>query len=302
MTYSIVARDAVTGELGVAAQSCAFALGVAVTWARAGVGAVCTQGLTEPGYGPRCLDLMADGVSAEEALQRTRSADARSDYRQVGVVDAEGRAASFTGANSIDLTCHTQGDGYSVQANVMARPGVCSAMATAFESTTGALSARLLAALAAAQERGGDARGQMSAAMRVVNGSRSDLPWEGVVVDLRVDHHSRPVLELSRLVRIAQARDHDSVAFELLAADDAAGALAAVDRALDLVPDEVDLVVSRIVALVGLGRWEEAVDHLRRVLSAQPGWAGVLRASAGSGLLPQLDSATIEALIAQSRP
>jgi hypothetical protein len=110
------------------------------------------------------------------------------------------------------------------------------------------------------------------------------------------------VRELSRLVRIAQARDHDSIAFELLAAGDTAGAMAAVDKALDLAPDEVDLVVSRIVALVGLGRWEEAVDHLRHVLSSHPGWAGVVGAFAERGLLPHLDSATSGSLLAQSMP
>ena len=139
MTYSIVAHDAATGQLGVAAQSCYFALGAVLTWARAGVGAVATQSMVDPGYGPRCLDLLADGSGAADALARVREADEGRELRQVGVVSASGEVASFTGSFCIDHVGHAVGDGYTAQANMMAGDGVCEAMAAAFESATGSL-------------------------------------------------------------------------------------------------------------------------------------------------------------------
>src|ERR1700722_16839593 len=158
MTYSIVARDAATGQLGVAAQSCYFALGAVLPWARAGVGAVATQSMVDPAYGPRCLDLLAGGMGVADALAQVRASDTGREVRQVGVVDAAGAVASFTGSSCIDHVGHTEGDGFSAQANMMAGPGVCEAMADAFVSTSGPLAARLVAALVAGEARGGDGR------------------------------------------------------------------------------------------------------------------------------------------------
>ena len=238
MTYSIVARDAATGQLGVAAQSCAFALGSVVTWARAGIGAVATQSLTNPDYGVRCLDLMARGVSATEALEQVRAADPQREDRQVGVVDAAGSVASFSGTACTAEVSHASGDGYSAQANMMARPGVCEAMAEAFESSEGALSTRLVESLMAAQRTGGDARGQMSAALIVVEGAQQSQPWAGVLVDVRVDHSPEPLVELARLVRVAQAYALCQLADTALSAGDAAGGLVTIEQALVLAPGD----------------------------------------------------------------
>lgn len=193
VTYSIVVRDQNTGHLGVACQSFYFALGAVLPWARAGVGAVATQAWINPGYGPQGLDLLASGVAPLEALERLRAEDEGREERQVGLVDGSGRVASFTGSKCFPETSHASGDGYTAQANLMARPGVCEAMAEAFESGTGLLADRLMASLLAAQAAGGDARGQLSAALLVVDGERHDHPWNGVLFDTRVDRPpSRP--------------------------------------------------------------------------------------------------------------
>ena len=297
MTYSIVARDAATGQLGVAAQSYAFALGSMVPWARAGIGAVATQSLTDPGYGPRCLDLMARGMSATEALEQVGAADPQREDRQVGVVDAAGSVASFTGSECIGEVSHASGDGYSAQANMMARPGVCEAMAEAFESAEGALSMRLVESLMAAQRAGGDARGQMSAALIVVEGARQRQPWEGVKVDVRVDHSSEPLVELARLVRVAQAYELAQLATAALSAGDVVCAMATIEEALVLAPGDRDLLVTRIAALVGLDRKEEAAVEVRNLVTAQPGWDGVLRAFVDQAWLPVIDEKQLELLL-----
>ena len=172
MTYSIVARDPETGAVGVAVQTCMIAVGAAVPWACAGVGAVATQAFTERLYGPRCLEAMADGRSAEQALAAAREVDPAAVMRQVGVVDAAGGVAALTGELCVDHAGHHLGAGYAVQANMMASPQVWPAMSAAYESAAGWFPRRLLAALVAGEAAGGDARGGMSAAMLVVDGER----------------------------------------------------------------------------------------------------------------------------------
>jgi uncharacterized Ntn-hydrolase superfamily protein len=246
MTYSIVARDAGSGQLGVAVQTAMFAVGAVVPWARAGVGAVATQAIGEPAYGPRCLDLMASGESASAALEAAVSMDAMSPLRQVGVVGADGSAAAFTGELCIDHCGHLIGDGWAVQANMMASAEVWPAMAAAFEgSRTTSLSRRLLAALHAAQDAGGDARGQMSAALIVLDGSRPDNQWAGRLVDLRVDRHQRPLEELDRLVDAADAYDGFHRGVDALMSGDASSALEALDAGLALLPGEENLMFPR---------------------------------------------------------
>src|SRR5262245_10035099 len=167
MTYSIVARDEVSGELGVAVQTCMFAVGSAVPWARAGVGAVATQAIGEAAYGPRCLEGLATGATAAEALAAARDIDPLAVMRQVGVVGVDGTAAAATGELCIDHAGHVVGDGFAVQANMMSTPEVWPAMAAAFRGSSGPLAHRLLAALVAGEAAGGDARGRMSAALLV---------------------------------------------------------------------------------------------------------------------------------------
>jgi uncharacterized Ntn-hydrolase superfamily protein len=301
MTYSIVARDPATGQLGVAAQSCYFALGAVLPWARAGIGAVATQSLVDPGYGPRCLDLLADGVSATDALEQVRAADKDRENRQVGVVDAAGSVASFTGSRCIDAVSHAAGDGYSAQANMMAGAGVCEAMAEAFESTEGTFAERLVSSLVAAEGRGGDARGRLSAALLVVEGTRHDHPWQGVLLDVRVDHHLDPLGELARLVRVGQAYQLSERAWESLDAGDASAALTSAEAGLALLPDEGEIVLSHIGALVAARRLDEAAAEIRGLVATGPGWADVLRALVQRSFMPWPDDVPVDSLLPEAR-
>jgi len=204
-TYSIVARDPQTGQLGVAVQSHYFSVGSIVTWAEAGVGAVATQSFVRVDYGPEGLDLMREGKSATETLASLVEADKDKDVRQVAMVDAHGDVSAHTGALCIKGAGHIIGDQFSVQANLMTDETIWPAMDEAYRSAQGDLVDRLVAALQAAQDAGGDIRGQQSAALLVVSGERQEKPFYGRLFDLRVEDHPRPVDELKRLVQLRRA-------------------------------------------------------------------------------------------------
>jgi len=204
-TYSIVARDPKTGELGVAVQSHWFAVGALVTWAEPGVGAVATQANIDPGYGPRALALLRAGKSAREALAELLAKDTEREVRQVALVDARGNVAAHTGKDTIPFAGHQTGTGFSVQANIMANEKVWPAMARAYRETKGPLAERLLAALDAAQAAGGDVRGKQSAAILIVGPDKVEEAWRGVRLNLRVDDAREPLTELRRLYKLARA-------------------------------------------------------------------------------------------------
>src|SRR5581483_4312343 len=240
-TYSIVARDPKTGELGVAVQSHWFSVGAIVTWAEGGVGVVATQANAEPGYGPRALALLRAGKSAREALDELLAKDPEREVRQVAIVDARGTVAAHTGKQTIAFAGHQTGAGYSAQANIMADAKVWPAMARAFESASGPLAERLLAALDAAQAAGGDIRGQQSAALLIVGPERSDEPWRSVRLNLRVDDSPRPLVELRRLYGIARAYNRANDGDALTAARKFPEAAAAYLDAARLAPDNDEL-------------------------------------------------------------
>ena len=200
MTFSIVARDG--DAFGVAVASKFLSAGALVPWARPGAGAIATQAYANISYGPRGLDLLSDGRSAERVVELLTGSDDEREQRQLGVVDAEGNAASFTGAECIDWAGGSIGEGYAAQGNILAGPAVVTAMAEAFESTAGDLAGRLLAALAAGDVAGGDRRGRQSAALLVVSPAGGYGGTTDVVADLRVDDHKDPVRELARLLDI----------------------------------------------------------------------------------------------------
>ncbi len=214
MTFSIVARDEQTGQLGVAVQTHWFAVGVICPWIEAGVGAVATQSMVEISYGPKSLDLLREGKSAQEALDILLAQDKDQSLRQVAVIDNSGRVAIHTGNRCIYAAGHRKGKAFSVQANMMKNDSVWPAMEKAYLSAEGDLASRMLAALLAAQAAGGDIRGKQSAAMLVAEGDKSDEPWRHVLVNLRVDDHPQPLQELERLLRINKA-------FELMNEGDA---------------------------------------------------------------------------------
>ena len=198
-TYSIVACDLDAGQWGVAVQSKFLAVGSVVPWAEPGAGAVATQSYANPRYGPDGLALLREGRSAQEAVDELTRADEGRDQRQVGVVDARGGAATFTGSGCHDWAGGRTGDGYAAQGNILVSGETVDALAETFQSTGGALAERLLASLAAAQAAGGDRRGQQSAALLVVERDGGYAGLSDTLVDLRVDDHERPIEELARL-------------------------------------------------------------------------------------------------------
>jgi uncharacterized Ntn-hydrolase superfamily protein len=288
-TYSIVARDSLTGQLGVAVQSHWFSVGPIVPWVRPGVGAVATQSLVDPAYGPLGLEMMAIGKSATEALTALLAGDPDREVRQVAMVDAHGDVAAHTGRRAIVAAGHETGSQYSVQANLMDKASVWPAMARAYEEAEGDLAERLLQALEAAEAEGGDVRGRQSAAILVVGDSDSGRPWVDRLFDLRVEDHPTPVVELRRLVRLARAYHKLNEGDEWVTAGDMEAAMEAYQAAPELVPDaatggEAPFWVG--VTLASEDRVEEALPYLRRAQLQHDRWADLLRRLPASGLLP----------------
>jgi uncharacterized Ntn-hydrolase superfamily protein len=287
-TYSIVARDPETGEMGVAVQSHWFSVGSVVAWAEAGVGVVATQSYVDPAYGPKGLDLMRKGVAAPAALEQLVAADEGRKGRQVAMLDAAGRVAAYTGVTSIAAAGHHIGHQYSVQANLMGKDSVWPAMARAFETTKGALVDRLIAALEAAEAEGGDIRGKQSAALVVVKGKNSGEPWPGGdrAFDLRVEDHPTPVAELKRLVRLQKAYDQANRGDSLMTQKKVDEARAAYKAAAALAPEIVELPFWEAVALAGMGREAEAAPIFQAVFAKEPGWADLVDRLPAAELLP----------------
>lgn len=285
-TYSIVARDPATGELGVAVQSHWFSVGSIVTWAEAGIGAVATQSFVDPSYGKLGLDLMRAGKSAPDALKALLAGDDGRDVRQVAMIDAQGRVAAHTGSKDIPAAGHIVGKDYSVQANLMLNDKVWPAMSRAFENTKGDLAERMMAALDAAQEVGGDIRGKQSAALIVVTGKPTGKPWADRVFDLRVDDSAEPLKELRRLVTLQRAYNHMNAGDLAVEHKDNNRALAEYGAAAKLVPDNAEMVYWHAVALVNMGRVDESLPLFRRVFAMDKNWVTLTPRLAKVGLIP----------------
>jgi uncharacterized Ntn-hydrolase superfamily protein len=301
-TYSIVARDSATGQLGVAVQSHWFSVGPLVPWAEAGIGAVATQSFVEPSYGPLGLALMRAGKSAEEALRALVSGDAHPEVRQVAFVDAKGEVAVHTGAKAIEAAGHRKGRNYSVQANLMLKPTVPDAMARAFERAKGDLTERLLVALDAAQAEGGDIRGSQSAALLVVGG-KAGPEWGGRLFDLRVEDHPEPLKELRRLVRVARAYQHMNAGDEAVTKNDMRKAAEEYGAAETMLPDSAtngEIVFWQAVALASAGKVDESLPRFRRAFAQDPNWAELVRRLPKAGQLPN-DPKVIDRILAVSR-
>jgi uncharacterized Ntn-hydrolase superfamily protein len=272
-TYSIVALDPATGELGAAVQSHWFSVGSLCTWARPGVGAVATQSVVEPAFGPHALDRMQDGARAQGALAELIEADPLGAVRQVGVIDASGDIAVHTGAQCIPCAGHATGAHWSCQANMMAGETVPQAMSAAFEHAEGDLAERLLAALRAAEGEGGDVRGRQSGALLVVPAEGE--PWQ-TRVDLRVEDHRDPIAEIARLLTLQRAYELAGRADALMAADEAVEAGALYRRAAELAPASDELLFWAGLALAHAGDLDAGVDAVRRAIAVHAGWATLL--------------------------
>ncbi len=323
-TYSIVARDPQTGQMGVAVQSHWFSVGQIVPWAEAGVGAVATQSFVDPSYGKLGLDLLRTGKSAPDALRGLLSADDACEVRQVGMVDANGNVATFTGGRDIqaaggiaaNMTSSKQvscgaaggtlivGRDFAVQANLMANDKVWPAMAKAYGETKGDLAEGMLAALDAAQAVGGDIRGKQSAALVIVNAKPSGKSWQDRVFDLRVDDHPDPLAELRRLVAVQRAynhmnagdlavekKDNEAALREYSAAEQIAATTPGIPRSR-----YAEMIYWHAVALVNMNRIDEALPLFARAFQMEPSWRELTSRLPHSGLLPD-DAKLIERIV-----
>ncbi len=299
-TFSIVARDPVTGDMGVAVQSHWFAVGSDVTWGEAGVGVVATQSFVDPGYGPRGLALMRSGKTANETLRGLLAADDYADVRQVAMVDAEGHVAAHTGSKCIAFAGNQIGANYSTEANIMANANVWPAMGKAFEAATGDLTDRLIAALEAGQAAGGDIRGKQSAAILIVRGKSTGRPWADKVVDLRVDDSDDPINELNRLVRYHRAYDHMENGDACSAKKDWTCAVREYGDAEKLLPEQMEIVFWHAVTLVTSGNVDASLPLFKKVFAREPMWADLLTRLPAAGLFP--DDPKLLARVEAERP
>ena len=288
-TYSIVARDADSGDLGVAVQSHWFSVGSIVSWAQPGVGAVATQSFVEPSYGPLGLGLMRAGKTAEQSLTALLAADEFTSVRQVAMIDAHGGVAVHTGGDAIINACDKTGEAFSVQANLMLNPTVCEAMYVAFSETEGDLAERLMSALEAAQREGGDIRGRQSAALLVVSGDPGEPAWGGRIFDLRIEDHPEPLKELRRLLTLARAYNYMNQGDEDMTQGDVSAAVEAYGKAQELAPDNHEMVFWAAATLAGTGQLDQALPLFKRAFEMWPDWRKLVPRLPKSGLLPDDD-------------
>ena len=295
-TYSIVAFDQETGELGVAVQSHWFSVGFLVPWAKAGVGAVATQSFVKVDYGPNGLKLMEEGMSADAALQKLVSEDEGEAVRQVAMIDVKGNVAAHTGSKCIYAAGHQIGKNYSVQANLMENKTVWPAMAKAFENTEGDLADKMMATLDAAEAEGGDIRGKQSAAMLIVTGEPTGVPWKDTVLDLRVEDHPKPLEELRRLIRINRAYRHANKGDHYLELEDIEKALAEYEMAAHYYPENPELSFWSAITLASKGQLDKALPIFRDVFNREPRLRKLTPRLVDSGLLPD-DPELIETIM-----
>ncbi len=299
-TYSIVARDSVTGEMGVAVQSHWFSVGSLVTWAEAGVGAIATQSFVDPAYGPLGLGLMRSGKSAKQTLDALISVDEGREVRQVAMIDANGVVAVHTGSKCIDGAGHIAGRDYSVQANLMLNDKVWPAMSKAFESAQGDLADRMFSALDAAEKAGGDIRGKQSAAILIVKGTSTGRPWSDKVMELRVEDHSEPLSELRRLITVHRAYDHMNRGDVAVEKNDIDGALKEYRAAEAMFPENLEMKFWHAVSLVNMGKTDDALPLFRTIFAAEKNWSLLIPRLPKSGVL-NADDPTIQRILSISK-
>ncbi len=295
-TYSIVARDTVTGDMGVAVQSHWFSVGSIVTWAEAGVGAVATQSFVDPAYGPLGLGLMKAGKTSQQALESLIATDPGKDVRQVAMIDVNGNVATHTGQKCIQGAGHIVGKNYSVQANLMLNDKVPAAMSQAYEGARGDLAEKMMAALDAAEAVGGDIRGKQSAAILIVKAQSTGRPWVDRVMELRVEDHPEPLKELRRLITVHRAYDHMNRGDLALEHNDVDGALREYAAAEKMFPDNLEMKFWHAVSLVNIGRVKESLPMFKTIFAKDMNWATLIPRLPASGVL-NADDATLKEIL-----
>jgi uncharacterized Ntn-hydrolase superfamily protein len=271
-TYSIVARDPKTGEMGVAVQSHWFSVGSIVSWGEAGVGVVATQSFVNPSFGQRGLEMLKQGMTAQEVVDLLIASDEGRDFRQLAIVDAKGNSAAYTGSKCIPEAGHIVGDNYCVQANLMLSNLVWSEMSKAFESSDGPLAERLIAALEAAQNVGGDIRGQQSAAILVVKAEATGKLWEDRYIDLRVEDHPEPVKEIKRLLKVFRAYEHMNNGDLAVEKNDMKLAMEHYSAAMKMFPENLEMKYWTAVTLVNNNQLQEALPIFKEIFSIDDNW------------------------------
>ncbi len=296
-TFSIVAMDEKTGDIGVAVQSHWFSVGSIVSWAEAGVGAVATQSLINASFGPRGLELLKQGKSPKEALKILLDSDEGREFRQVAIIDAKGRVAVHTGKMCITKAGHIAGNHFSVQANMMLNNTVWPAMSKAFEKNTDLpLAERMLSALQAAQKSGGDIRGQQSAAVIVVKGKASGKPWEDREIDLRVEDHPEAVAEISRILKVYRAYKHMNNGDLAIEHNETDKALQEYGAAQKMFPDNLEMKYWTAVSLVNIGQQEKALPLFKEVFAADANWKTLTLRIVPNGML-KADEAVLKRIM-----
>jgi uncharacterized Ntn-hydrolase superfamily protein len=285
-TFSIVARDKSTGEMAVGVQSHWFSVGSIVSWGQSGVGVVATQSFVNPAYGPNGLKLMSEGKNAKEALDILVAKDEGKDFRQVAFLDIKGNAAAFTGKKCIVSAHHIVGDNYAVQANMMLNDKVVPAMAKAFEEHKDLpLADRVVKVLIAAQEAGGDIRGKQSAALVVVNAKPAKNSWEDKKINLRVDDHATPLVELQRLLQVHNAYEYMNKGDLAVEVGDMEMALEAYGAAEQLFPENIEMKYWKAVALANNKRLDVALPIFKQIFDKDENWRELTKRLPKSGLL-----------------
>lgn len=285
-TFSIVARDSITGEMAVGVQSHWFSVGSSVSWGQNGIGVVATQSLIDKRYGHEGLRLMEAGKSSKEAFEQLVKDDAASAYRQVAMIDAKGTVVAFTGKSCMDYASHITGPDFSVQSNMMLTNNVCESMAAAYRASSGKpLAERVMAALFAAQQAGGDIRGKQSAALLVVSGDKSLAPWNGKLVDLRVEDHTEPLKELQRLLKLNDAYDHMNKGDLATEKGDNETAMKEYGAAMKLFPENLEMQYWTAIMLANTHKTTQAAAMLQKIYKKDPNWRELTRRLPKAGLL-----------------
>lgn len=284
-TFSIVARDPQTGEMGVAVQSHWFSVGSIVAWGEAGVGVVATQSFVNPSFGQRGLELLKTGKTAQEVIDELIASDEGRDVRQLAIVDSKGNSAGYTGAKCISEAGHIVGDNYSVQANMMLNNTVWGEMSKAFENSTGPLAERLVAALESAQNVGGDIRGKQSACLLVVKGQASGNLWEDRLIDLRVEDNPNPVVEIKRLLSVYRAYEHMNKGDLAVEKNDMKLAMDEYNAAMKMFPENLEMKYWTAVTLANTGGVEKALPMFKEIFIADKNWKELTERLPSVGLL-----------------